>query len=86
LSAGLGLAPPRGDSAWLHWGRNVDDAHHIPPEELFGGVEVLMVPKWGVNHAPLFQLYGAYVQQTFEPVRETAGWTVHRRRAHLAAH
>jgi hypothetical protein len=24
LSAGLGLSPPRGDSAWLHWGRNVD--------------------------------------------------------------
>lgn len=85
LSAGLGLPPPRGDSAWLHWGRNVDDAHHIPPEDLLGGVEVLMVPKWGVNHAPLFHLYGAYVQQAFEPVRETTSWTVHRRRARVAA-
>jgi hypothetical protein len=86
LSAGLGLPPPRGDSAWLHWGRNVDDAHHIPPDDLFGGVEIMMVPKWGVNHAPLFELYGSYVQQGFEPVRETQGWTVYRRRARLAAH
>jgi hypothetical protein len=86
LSAGLDLPPPRGDSAWLHWGRNVDGAHHIPPEDLFSGVEVLMVPKWGVNHVPLFELYGPYVQQAFEPVRESAGWTVHRRRARLAAH
>jgi len=85
LSAGLGLSPPRGDSAWLHWGRNVDGVHHIPPETLFGGVEVMMVPKWGVNHAPLFELYGPYVSQAFEPVRETAGWTVHRRRARVAA-
>jgi hypothetical protein len=45
----------------------------------------MMVPKWGVNHAPLFELYGPYVGQAFEPVRETAGWTVHRRRARVAA-
>jgi hypothetical protein len=85
LSAGLGLPPPRGDSAWLHWGRNVDGAHHIPPEELFADVDIMMLPKWGVNHAPLLALYGPYVQQAFRPIRETAGWTVYRRPALVAA-
>jgi hypothetical protein len=85
LSAGLGLAPPRGDSAWLHWGRNVDDTHHIAPEKLFADVDILMVPKWGVNHAPLFALYGPYLQQAFRPIRETEGWTVYRRPALVAA-
>jgi hypothetical protein len=84
LSAGLGLPPPRGDSAWLHWGRNVDEVHHTPPEQLFADVDILMVPTWGVNPAPLFALYGPYVQQAFRPIRETAGWTVYRRPALIA--
>jgi hypothetical protein len=77
LSAGLGLPPARGDSAWLHWGRNVDERHFIAPEALFGDVGVLMVPKWGVNHAPLFDLYGPYVVRAFRPVGESAGWTAY---------
>jgi hypothetical protein len=81
FSAGLGLPPPRGDNAWLHWGRNVDDRHHIPPERLLGDVDVLMVPKGGINDVPLRNLYGAYIREAFEPVRETGRWNVYRRRA-----
>jgi hypothetical protein len=80
FSAGLGLPPPRGDNAWLHWGRNVNDRHHIPPERLLGDVDVLMVPKGGINDAPLRDLYGAYIREAFEPVRETDRWNVYRRR------
>ena len=80
FSAGLGLPPPRGDNAWLHWGRNVNDAHFLPPEQLLGNVSVLMEPKWGINNLPLSSLYGNYIREAFEPVRETDLWIVHRRR------
>ena len=84
FSAGLGLAPPQGDSAWLHWGRNVNAAHFLSPEELFHGVEVLMVPKWGINNIPLIDLYGTYISRAFDPVRETEFWTVYRKRERQA--
>lgn len=80
FSAGLHLPPSRGDYAWLHWGRNIDDLHHPAPEQLLGDVDVLMVPKRGINDAPLRNLYGAYIREAFEPIRETDRWVVHRRR------
>lgn len=84
-SAGLGLVPPRNDNAWLHWGRNINGAHFIPPEQHFSDVDVLMVPKWGINPIPLRNLYQAYIEATFEPVRESEGWTVYRRRTQEVA-
>lgn len=80
FSAGLNLTPPRGDSAWLHWGRNIGKTHFIPPERLFADVQMLMVPKWGINPTPLLELYRLYLEDTFEPLRETAGWTIYRRK------
>jgi hypothetical protein len=80
FSAGLGLPPPCGDSAWLHWKRNVDEVNFVPPDELLGGVRVLMIPKWGINSGPLIELYGPYVGRAFTPVAETPFWTVHLRR------
>ena len=84
FSAGLGLPPPRGDNAWLHWGRNINDTHFLPPEQLLANVSVLMEPKWGINNLPLSNLYGNYIREAFEPVRETDLWTVHRRRDNKA--
>lgn len=49
FSAGLGLPPSRGDYAWLHWGRNINNIHHLPPEHLLGSVDVLMVPDAGIS-------------------------------------
>jgi hypothetical protein len=80
FSAGLGLDPPRGDNAWLHWGRNVDAAHFLPPERLFAGVQVVMDPKWGINSEPLRGLYGDYIRTAFEPLRESDAWVVRQRR------
>jgi hypothetical protein len=80
FSAGLGLTPPRGDSVWLHWGRNVCTEHHLPGERLFGNVRVLLEPRWGINNQPLRDLYGPYLRQAYEPVIETSSWTVHLRR------
>ncbi len=80
FTAGLGLPPSRGDYAWLHWGRNINDVHHLPPEQLLGGVDVLMVPKAGINGIPLRNLYGSYIREAFDPIRYTDLWTVYKRR------
>lgn len=86
FSAGLDLPPPRGDSAWLHWHRNIDEHHFIPPEQYFADVEILMLPKWGINSAPLDELYRPYIDASFEPVRESQGWTIYRhKRREIAA-
>jgi hypothetical protein len=79
FSAGMGLAPPCGDSAWLHWDRNVSAAHFLPSEQLFRGVRILMVPKWGINNIPLIALYGGDIRSSFTAVRETEFWTVYSR-------
>jgi hypothetical protein len=80
FSAGLGLPPSRGDYAWLHWGRNINDLHHLPAEHLLGDVDVLMVPKAGINGIPLRNLYGAYIREAFDPIRYSDLWTVYKRR------
>jgi hypothetical protein len=80
FSAGLGLKPPRGDSSWLHWDRNVSEASHLPPEALFADVALVMMPKGGINGPPLKQLYGPYIIGKFELLQETSAWTVYQRR------
>jgi hypothetical protein len=80
FSAGLNLPPSRGDYAWLHWGRNINDVYHLPPEQLLGEVDVLMVPKAGINGIPLRTLYGSYIREAFDPIRYTDQWTVYKRR------
>jgi len=80
FSAGLDLPPPRGDSAWLHWGRNVNDVHFIHPGKLLANVEILMLPKWGINNIPLRTLYQTYIDVTFERIHDDDDWTVYRRK------
>jgi hypothetical protein len=77
FSAGLNFAPPRGDTSWLHWGRNLDDVHFLAPETLLRDVRIVMQPKWGINVVPLQGLYGAYIAEHFDVVSETGDWTVH---------
>jgi hypothetical protein len=81
FSAGLGLPPPRGDNAWMHWQRNISAQHYPPPEDMFRDVKILMVPKWGINPAPLRDLYGPYIGASFETFRESRFWIVMKRRA-----
>ena len=93
FSAGLGLAPARGDAPGLQWERTVDADAFVPPERLLADVDVVMEPKAppgderpidqpGSARAigGLRQIYGPAIAAHFEPVRETERWTVHRRR------
>jgi hypothetical protein len=80
FSAGLGLEPARGDSSWLHWERNFDATHFVPPEKLFAGVRIVMEPKWPVEEYTtngLRQVYGAYLAENFDLVRETEHWKLY---------
>lgn len=85
FSAGLNLLPPRGDNAWLHWERNINASHFISPEQYFEDVEILMRPKWGINNIPLWDLYRTFVEENFEPLRDTASWTIYRRKSREVA-
>jgi hypothetical protein len=80
FSAGLGLEPPRGDSTWHHWGRTMNEVHHLPPERLFADVRVVMDPKWPVESWTadgLRQIYADYLAQRYELAQETTDWKVY---------
>jgi hypothetical protein len=80
FSAGLGVTPPRGDNSWLHWGRNVDRNHHVPPDRLLGDARVVLAPRPGINGPPLWDLYGPAVEAGFDLMWETEYWRIYRRR------
>ncbi|RFB85536.1 hypothetical protein B5K11_29790 [Rhizobium leguminosarum bv. trifolii] len=77
FSAGLGIRPPTGDTAWLHWNRNINERSYIPPDVLFADVRIVMVPKTGINSLPLQELYGPFLSVNFDVVRKTPEWTVY---------
>jgi hypothetical protein len=80
FSAGLGLAPPRGDSTWHHWGRTINEHHHLPPETLFQDVRVVMEPKWPIEFATaegLRQIYADYLSDPYDLEEETKDWKVY---------
>jgi len=92
FSAALGLAPARGDAAFLQWDRNVDRQTFIPPDRLLADVDIVMEPKPGAGpaaktptgedpRAEIRALYGPHVAANFDLVGETASWSIHRRRA-----
>ena len=79
FSAGLGLAPPRGDSSWQHWGRNLNNEHFVPPEELLADVKVVMEPKYPVErwtYDGLKRAYLPYVWDNFDFAGENVDWWV----------
>ncbi|MCB5175729.1 hypothetical protein [Microvirga lenta] len=80
FSAGLGLQPPQGDSTWYHWGRTLDDDHHLPAEEVFRDVRVVMDPKWAIESwtaEGLRRVYADHLTENYELLRETADWKVY---------
>ncbi len=80
FSAGLGLAPPRGDSTWHHWGRTINEHHHLPPGTLFQDVRVVMEPKWPVEFSTavgLRQIYAGYLSENYDLEEETKDWKVY---------
>ncbi|MBY3280083.1 MFS transporter [Rhizobium laguerreae] len=79
FSAGLGIRPPTGDTAWFHWNRNINEKAYIPPEALFADVKIVMVPKTGINSLPLQELYGPFISKNFDMVQKTPEWTIYQR-------
>jgi hypothetical protein len=82
FSSIAGLVPPRGDSAWQHWGRNVNEFAFIPPDEMFRDAEIVMEPKVaieGVTGDNLRRIYGPYIDREFRLLTESPDWRVYRR-------
>lgn len=88
FSAALGLPPARGDAAFLQWGRNVDRQNFVAPESLFGGADVVMLPKGPGPQSPTgedpragFQaVYTPFLTANFDAVADSASWHIYRRR------
>lgn len=77
FSSAASLAPPQGDTAWQHWGRNVNESVFVPPEELFRKIEVVMEPKEaieGITGNNLRAVYGPYISKHFELKQESSAW------------
>ncbi|MDB5621562.1 MAG: hypothetical protein JWR39_125 [Devosia sp.] len=76
FSAGLNIQPPSGDLSWMHWGRNINKAVFVPPEQLFADVGVVMVPTIGINVGQLEGLYGPFITQNFVLAGQTDLWRI----------
>ncbi len=80
FSAGLGLAPPQGDSTWHHWGRTVNEYHYLPPETLLRDVRIVMEPKWPIEASTaegLRRIYADYLSERYELAQETTDWKIY---------
>ncbi|WP_435170253.1 hypothetical protein [Falsirhodobacter sp. 1013] len=80
FTAGMGLAPPHGDSTWYHWGRTVDAEHHPSARDFFGDARIVMDPKapiekWTANG--LREVYAAALAENFVLAAETEFWRVY---------
>ena len=52
--------------------------HHPDPRKLFADVDIVMIPKIGINSGQLEKLYGPFVRQHYALFTDTEGWTVYR--------
>jgi hypothetical protein len=91
FTATLGAAPARGDSPSLLWGRNINDRHFVPAEELLGDARIVMAPRTAEEGSTARtpaamqsetpeHLYGPYLATHFELLSVTDHWAVYRRR------
>lgn len=81
-----GLRPPQGGSAWMHDDRNFDTEHHLPADEMLGGVDVVMIPKKPASESTtekMEKIYGSYLDQHFLLIRVTDHWRLYQRRSLL---
>ena len=70
---------PDGLPVWLDPGNTFDSSNHLTPEVLFGGTDVLMVPKRVSTPAAIKLLrvvYGQYITNNFEPMARNGSWTL----------
>jgi hypothetical protein len=83
----LGLPPTTGGSLWWDLGISFDADTHPAPDQVFGDVQWVMVPKLRDGQGccqdtveTMTRLYGGYLAQRFRPVETTADWTLLARR------
>ncbi|MGF9694085.1 hypothetical protein AAIH46_14820 [Rhizobium sp. 0TCS1.26] len=82
FSAGLNLAPPRGDSPWYHWGRTLNPEHHPDAEVIFAAVELILDPKVPIEPwttGGMREIYQGYIDSHYRLETETADWRIYRR-------
>ena len=75
----LGAPYPTGQPVWLDADNTFDASNHLLPEVVFGGTDVLMVPKRVSTPACLqllLKIYGHYITNNFEPVAQNGYWTL----------
>lgn len=77
FNALLGRSAPRGVDSWYHAGRNFNEGTHREPGQVFGDVDVIMVPKAPVqpaSHLLLARIYGDYIARNYELVAKSDYW------------
>jgi hypothetical protein len=83
FSAGLGLAPPRDDSPWFHWGRTLDDEVFPPADEILADAEIIMEAKWPIEvwtANGMRRVYAGYLDREFTLARESGDWRIYVRK------
>lgn len=84
FNAVLGRPPPVGGAAFVDADITIDETVHPTPTEMFGDVDVLLVPKipWKFSTFKLLtQLYGPYIRQHFVLAGRSSCWDAYRRKA-----
>ncbi|HEX8164713.1 MAG TPA: hypothetical protein VF601_02875 [Beijerinckiaceae bacterium] len=83
FSAGLGLAPPRGDYSVTQFERTFDKKHFVPAEAALGDARVVMEPKWRIDPPgteAFLALYADYLSAHFVSAGESEHWRIFIRR------
>ncbi|MBV8399724.1 MAG: hypothetical protein JOZ17_13425, partial [Acetobacteraceae bacterium] len=81
--------PEGGGLAFIQPGQHMSEQNYIAPERLFAEIDCVMVPKVPVvlDARELFlKVYGSYLDQHYEPVKQTDYWTVLRGTASRLSH
>ncbi|MFB3776800.1 MAG: hypothetical protein ACE141_04290 [Bryobacteraceae bacterium] len=76
--------PGRGGFTFLAWGYSVSTGYKPPADRLFGGTDIVMVPKRNITDPALFwpiiDTYLPDVQRMFTLAAENADWWMYRRK------
>ncbi|HSW50640.1 MAG TPA: hypothetical protein VLH09_10720, partial [Bryobacteraceae bacterium] len=76
--------PGRGGFTFLAWGYSVSSTHKPPADRLFGGSDIVMVPKRNITDPALFwpviDMYLPDVERMFTLAAENSDWRMYRRR------
>jgi hypothetical protein len=84
FSYALGMKPPNGGTAWLHYGINFDAIHKPTPERIFGDAKLVLLPKEYKDfqfrdNDNIPRLYGPYLREHFALIGESKDWQLYRR-------